>query len=112
MLLEDGTQTVSDQELDSSGLVPKNLRVFLVKGSGVIKTDTTNGGDWEIGFKLKMPLKVWTDGTEDIDTTFDYISRKVTEYLPKSDMVHSSVKVNETDEGENVELKCFIKGGI
>jgi hypothetical protein len=114
-----GLPAVSDLEIKNAQAVPSVFSGNFVPGSG--KAQWSSGdvdSTWRIEYLLKLPLKDWSDGTEERDVTFDYIERQVGNELPQSGGVpgeefcrsHAVVLDDQSNE-EFVTVRCMLRGG-
>jgi hypothetical protein len=115
----DALPAVADEEIKKAQAVPSIYSGNYVPGSGKARwSEGDYNGTWRIEFELKFPLKDWTDGTEDRDTTFDYIERQVSNELPQSGGVPGeefcrshAIVVDEQSNDEVVTVRCMLRGG-
>jgi len=113
-----GMRAVSDEELAQAEIVPAELLKYLVPGSGKLQDqpgdETRLGGE----FQLKFRTGDVTDGTEDLETTYDYIEKMVKQQLPQSQDVpggvyfHSYANVDPSlSDDQQIIVKCMVIGG-
>jgi len=114
-----GMKPMSGEELKSSRILPRELLPFVLTGSAKQRLAEDVDSTWAIEVTLKLPKKEWTDGTEDIDTTYEYVERHIRSELPEAggvpgySYVRSSAVVNHDLTDENfIFVRCYVYGGM
>lgn len=113
-----GLSPVPDEEIQRAGAIPQQYAKFYVPGSGKARWADTEVGTWNLEFLLKFPAHEWTDGTEDRESTFDYVEAQVKNELPESGgvpgegFVHSyAIVVDEQSNDQVITVRCVLRGG-
>ena len=115
-----GLQPISDDETRKASVIPAEYAEYFVPDSGKARWASVedHSGTWAIEFSLKMPMNSWTDGTEDRESTFDYIEKQIKNDLPQAGGVPGEAFCNshaivsdELSNNEVVVVRCFISGG-
>lgn len=111
----DGLQPIPDQNV-TPHLLPDYAKNFIT-GSG--RGYNNDQGRWFLEYKLKFPFNQWSDGTEDIETTFEYVEKQIRGQLnntgdnPRGQDVRSSAVVDgENSNNQEIVVRVVSSGGI
>jgi len=109
---------ISDREVANSGVLPEMYQKFYVSGSGKANWNGSEGTSWNVEYLLKFPFNEWSDGTEDEDTTHEYVEQQITKELPQTNsntgqpFVQSyAVVVGEQSDENVITVRCILRGG-
>jgi hypothetical protein len=119
ILLNEGVEGEELPKVDDGviqNFIPDELVKNLISGSGRY---SDSGGAYRGEYELSFPLSKWSDGTEDLEDTYDYIEHEISSSLPNvargpgGDYIQSQAVVKqEQSDNENIVLRCVFSGGL
>lgn len=111
---DDGMKPIPDDQVLPG--VPAEYAKYFVPGSGRGSGDTES---WSTEYFLKFPFKLWSDGTEDLETTFDYVQGQIKNEMPQEGgnpggpFCRSSAVVDgEKSNNQEILVRCYMRGGL